>query len=70
MTRSPWEKLRTEALHPHAENLDREPIDRIVSRLLADEARAQRAAYSTRASTARAATLVYRALLRGGVVIG
>jgi N-acetylmuramic acid 6-phosphate etherase len=59
-------KLPTEAAHPRARDLELLPIDEIVSLLINEEARAQKAAFSCKREIARAAEIVVASLRAGG----
>jgi N-acetylmuramic acid 6-phosphate etherase len=64
--RPEYAKLATEALHPRAAALETSSIEEIVTLLLAEEKRAQQAAYGARKEIARAAERVVAALRAGG----
>jgi N-acetylmuramic acid 6-phosphate etherase len=59
-------RLPTEAAHPQAADLELRPVEEIVQLLVAEEARAQRAAASCTREIARAAEIVVEALRAGG----
>jgi N-acetylmuramic acid 6-phosphate etherase len=66
-TRRPdYARLPTEAPHPRSATLETHAIDEIVTLLLAEEKRAQQAAWGARHSIARAAERVAAALRAGG----
>jgi N-acetylmuramic acid 6-phosphate etherase len=67
--KSDYAKLPTEAPHPDAIDLEERALDEIVALLIADEAKAQRAAFACRREIARAARLVVEALRGGGRLI-
>jgi N-acetylmuramic acid 6-phosphate etherase len=64
--RPDYARLATEAPHPRAASLHRASIEEIVTLLLAEEKRAQKAAFAARKEIARAAERVVAALRRGG----
>jgi N-acetylmuramic acid 6-phosphate etherase len=67
--KSRWRGLVTEAVHPRARDLERRPTKEVVSLLLSDELKAQRAAYACAGEIARATELVVGALRGGGRLI-
>jgi N-acetylmuramic acid 6-phosphate etherase len=64
--RPDYGRLPTEAAHPQATDLELRPVEEIVQLLIAEEARAQRAAASCTREIARAAEIVVAALRSGG----
>jgi len=64
--RPDYARLPTEALHPRAANLELRSVDEIVSLLIAEERRAQKAAWACRKEIARAVAIVVPALQAGG----
>jgi N-acetylmuramic acid 6-phosphate etherase len=61
-----YARLPTEAPHPRAAQLENESTETIVALLLAEERRAQAAAYAARSAIARAAEVVVAALQQNG----
>lgn len=61
-----YSRLPTEAAHPRAAHLEAHSTDEIVALLLAEEKRAQKAAWAARKEIARAADRVAAALRAGG----
>jgi N-acetylmuramic acid 6-phosphate etherase len=66
---SRWAGLPTEARHPKSRHLDALTIEQVVGLLLAEDARALRAAASRRRAIARGARLLARSLASGGDVV-
>jgi N-acetylmuramic acid 6-phosphate etherase len=64
--RPDYARLATEAPHPRAASLHRASIEEIVTLLLGEEKRAQKAAFAARKEIARAAERVVAALRKGG----
>jgi N-acetylmuramic acid 6-phosphate etherase len=67
--KSRWRGLVTEAVHPRARDLERRPTREVVSLLISDELKAQRAAYACVDQITRAAELIVQALKGGGRLV-